>query len=427
MTVPLYDPEPPTSLARIIPSDVTLRFDDSADQQPQIILEIKAKEVAAELQSDSHLPKITYRFNATDVKHGAEETLSASHLKTTFSPVETPQFIRQTQNLPTPEWSSGDQAHPVEPAVVLGFMPLENGWAQLPVPNLTEQIYLDSESNQEPEVDREPQTQSHTDPPIALVQGALSLGNDRHAVLSHYANEQPWSLTITDADALQGTWTLTIEGSSLKLTAISLELQNPAVILNGFFWLSTGQPRLQDALPDLDNWVAGLRSIPLKTVSPQDVFPSVMLLEWPELTLQVRADAAMPSAALKPWQFSYTIDPDNLKELTDKKVLPKNIFRNELPSTLPLIWQRHPYLPMIQALPLTQNQLPANYPSASRQLVPYELDAISTESPRPQEWRFAVTSNQGLRSGRTVLEKLSRLKLGRKLLICPSCRFQYQG
>ncbi|HEY9696977.1 MAG TPA: LamG domain-containing protein [Trichocoleus sp.] len=374
----LYNPEkPPTSLARIVPSEVILRVNNR-----QIVLEVCTKEVKVRSED----PQIIYQFNAGN---RVQESLSAANLKTTFSPVETPQFLRQTQNLPTPEWSSGNAAQPVQPSVVWGFMPLENGWAQLPVPNLTEQIYLDSELDVN---STDPSKDGNSNPPVALVQGALSLGNDRHAVLKRYAREQPWSLTITDTAALKGTWTL---APNLELTEISLVLDDPSVTLNGFFWLSTGQPRLQDALPDLDNWVSGLRSIPLETVSSKDLFPSALFLEWKEITIQVREDAEkLPSAALSPWGFSYTIDPSNLKKLTDKKVLPENIF-GKLSSTLPLIWQRHPHLPMIQALPLTQNQLPANYPSASRQLVPYELDAISEQSLKPQEWRFAVTNARG--------------------------------
>ena len=387
----LYNPEKlPTSLARIVPSEVILH----ANENQQIVFEVNAKEVTAKSQA----PQIIYRFNAeTSVK----ETLSAANLKTAFSPVETPKFLRQTQNLSTPEWSSGNAAQPIQPAVVWGFMPLENGWAQLPVPNLTEQIYLDSELDIN---STEQSKDGNPNPPVALIQGALSLGNDRPAVLKRYAKEQPWSLTITDTAALKGTWTLACKDSHLELTEISLFLDDPSVTLNGFFWLSTGQPRLQDALPSLDDWVSGLRSIPLETVAPsKDLFPSAIVLEWEKITLTVREDdEKLPSAALSPWEFSYTIDPTTLKLLIDKQILPAHIFRKELekngeelPSTLPLIWQRHPHLPMIQALPLTQNQLPANYPSASRQLVPYELDTISEQSPKPQKWRFAVTSTEG--------------------------------
>ncbi len=39
----------------------------------------------------------------------------------------------------------------------------------------------------------------------------------------------------------------------------------------------------------------------------------------------------------------------------------------------PLVWLRHPNLPAVQALPMTQAQVPANHPCASRSLVPFEL------------------------------------------------------
>ncbi|WP_187329344.1 hypothetical protein [Halomicronema hongdechloris] len=52
---------------------------------------------------------------------------------------------------------------------------------------------------------------------------------------------------------------------------------------------------------------------------------------------------------------------------------------------------------MVQALPLTQQQSPPNFPSASRQLVPYELPvAPANGTPAlPQTWRFGVAGENG--------------------------------
>lgn len=454
----LYDPvNPPTSLTRVVPKVVEASLSNS-QLTITVIAERGLKPGLSGTDAATELtPALTYRYRAATSQTQVEELFTASHLKTAFSPVETPQILRSAQNLATPEWSSGNEM-PIDPAVIWGFMPLENGWAQLPVPNLTEQIYLDSELEnaiaQSPfavesispadlgQLDqrqlpnslrralaqqrlvlsdtvqiqlirsgREWQIQdpahqypyqlcySPTDSTITiapirvpLLQGAVSLGNDRQEMLNKYPAEHPWSLTLTDTRMIQGTWTLEFQEERLSLTQIQLNLVDPEVTLNGFFWLSTGKPRIEDALPDLENWVSGLRSLPLKTAYPAtDLFPAPILLEWNKLEIHMRPDSdSLPSAALQNWEFSYTAEPVTLNKLVEKTVLPSDLFR-----TLPLIWQRHPHLPMIQVLPLTQSRVPANYPSASRQLVPYELDVTAGALPLPQNWTFGVSDQSG--------------------------------
>ncbi len=68
----------------------------------------------------------------------------------------------------------------------------------------------------------------------------------------------------------------------------------------------------------------------------------------------------------------------------------------------PLLWQRHPTLPTIQALPLTQSQSPPSHPSSSRQLSPFELlfdhepfvTSAATPFPLPKQWIFGVRSQE---------------------------------
>ncbi|MGD8398931.1 MAG: hypothetical protein PVG11_08740, partial [Anaerolineae bacterium] len=67
-----------------------------------------------------------------------------------FDPVGVPRVLRRQQRLPLPVWEppgrreEEEEPEPVDPAVVWGFMPVDGGWAQLPVPNLTEQMYVDT-------------------------------------------------------------------------------------------------------------------------------------------------------------------------------------------------------------------------------------------------------------------------------------------
>lgn len=73
----------------------------------------------------------------------------------------------------------------------------------------------------------------------------------------------------------------------------------------------------------------------------------------------------------------------------------------DIPS--PLLWQRHPSLPFIQSLPLTQSLNPPSSPSASRQLAPFDLIYSATPQPNPPEpssWVFGVTPSQGVNAAR---------------------------
>ena len=64
-------------------------------------------------------------------------------------------------------------------------------------------------------------------------------------------------------------------GEGPALTAVTLECHSPQLVLNGLLWLSAGRPTVADALPNLDDWIAGLRSIPLRTVDRgRELFPS---------------------------------------------------------------------------------------------------------------------------------------------------------
>ncbi|MEB3212908.1 MAG: hypothetical protein VKL39_16260, partial [Leptolyngbyaceae bacterium] len=399
-----YDSDnPPTSLARISPN-VKIMASPESDENQAIQLMVTAGEESTQTNE-----AYDYHYDVD-----GDETITLSQLALAFNPVEVPRFIRERQGLPLPVRSlpaqpaSGDRESPdlpdpVNPPVLWAFMPLERGWFQFPIPNLTEQIYLDSGLARVPSTD----TAENNDPPTlqrALVQGAVSLGTDNLDLLeTEYANEQPWNLVLTNAAFVEGTWTLTADATetptqTYRLTTVDLHTKAPELILNGLFWLSTERPSSQDALPDLENWVSGVRSHPLRTIRDTDLFPSVVVLALSKLTLSARrpsssspANPQPVTAALGAWDFSYRVDEAIFEDFVQNHVLPTHTFS----QVLPWVWQHHPALPMIQALPLSQTQTPPNYPSASRQLVPFELNTLTVEHEGsefavPDRWRFVV-------------------------------------
>ncbi len=386
-----YDQKnPPTSIGWVLLSEISVIRRQNSDPS-QELLEIV---VNAGIEGKTNGKTLSYLCEETSGNW--QESFTFSNLNVAFSPIEAPQFLRKHQELTAPERSDNDEA--VSPAILWGFMPLENGWAQLPIPNLTEQIYLDSGLAKFTDED-EP-----IKPPLALIQGAVSIGNDRPEVLAAHESEQPWNITLTNARRLQeGRWVLkkvtkpdkTVE---FQVTRITLNILDPEVTLNGIFWLSTGKPTPEDALPDLKNWISGLRSLPLKTVKPElDLFPSPVIIALEKLEFSLRSQPSTsepPSALLKAWKFAYKAHEAVFGKMVEQKILPADTFS----QYLPLIWQRHASLPMIQALPLTQTQSPPNYPSASRQLVPFELGTQNSEDGKfavPKDWLFGVSGDNG--------------------------------
>lgn len=360
-----------TSLARVTPDDVLMRVDKFTHK-----LEVV---VNAESQRELTGGEIQYTWNPIQ-----PEKFAISGIEVAFDPVETPEFVRNHQGLPIPQWFPGEESETISPPIVWGFMPLEDGWAQLPIPNLTEQIYLDSDLSNFGGRDAQL--------PPSLLQGAVSVGNDIPEVLAAHTNEQPWNLTMTDARRIEGTWVLQENAASgYDLKSVGLQITAPETILSGLFWLSTGRPSADDALPDLSDWVFGLQRIPLKTIQTDSaLFPPVVTFSLTDFSFVGRApENERPSAAISGWSFAYQVKNDVLTRMINAQVLPNDTFA----ALLPLIWRRHPTLPMIQALPLTQSKSPPNYPNASRQLVPFELPVDSQNL--PQDWRFGIDAEHG--------------------------------
>ncbi|MBE9070849.1 hypothetical protein IQ260_29880, partial [Leptolyngbya cf. ectocarpi LEGE 11479] len=387
---------PPTSLGRLVPSWVTVdkRQSDQPDSPLRVLVDVgpgptnptNPTEAAQALTTASRDNTVEYRFNRAAI---TPEDLSLQDLTLALDPTATPQALRQSQQLPPPQWT--ETTGPIQPSLIWGFMLLEDGWAQLPIPNLTEQIYLDSG------VANLPDPNTVTTPTASPLQGAVSLGNNRRTSLERYPNEQPWNVTLTSLDRLQGQWILNPSGAEetvgetagFTLSEVTLLIQKPEVTVTGLVWLSRSKPRIEDALPDLDNWVAGVRSHSLRTANPDtDLFPSLTTFTLETLTLAVRppdpAAALATIPQLQGWKLLYTVHPDTLQAFQTENVLPTNLFS----QALPWVWQRHPSLPMVQALPLTQSQSPPNYPSASRQLIPFELPVDA--SGLPHRWYFGV-------------------------------------
>lgn len=391
-----YDQEqPPTTLATISPTaEVPLMVDE---EDGTLTIELIVGEGDENIENFiDYTAKPTTKF----------EEINFPDFELAFDAVETPRLLRNTLGRPTPEEISGAGDDLESEPILWGFVPLADGWAQLPVPNMTERLYFEAQAKTKQnddtgDSDDSDDTESSngasdgttqgddrlagTDSP-SILQGALGLGNSYPDTLIQHPNEQPWDMTITSLQCAKGTWTLKRSGDGFELTDVSLRLEEPEIIANGFFWLSSGRPTAGDALPDLENWVNGLRQVPLLSRSrlPESQSP-IVRLNFDAVTLQLRDFDVAPSAHLGQWSLHYLIHQETLDGLAEVKTL----INETLAATPPLVWRRHPTVPTIQALPLTQTLSPPNFPSASRQLAPYQL-AIDELTIDELAWEIGV-------------------------------------
>jgi len=303
----------------------------------------------------------TVSFAAVRADEVWSETLQVTGAILAFNPTATPRRLRAALRRPVPTWSRAArpaESDPLDEPALWVAMPLADGWAQVPIPNLSEQIYVDTGL-------------ARTDaPPPAPgpLQGALRLGNDAPDLHGSFPSETPWRVTITGARSARGTWVLAGKGKTLRLESVSLTLGGPDLVADGLLWLSAEPPTAANALPSLDNWVAGFFTPGLASVSGRELFPPLARLALEGLTLSRRPanDERPSSARLGVWAAVWQIDPVLLAALVERRVLAAGAL-----EATPLAWRRHPRLPMVQALPMTQTLVPPSYPSPSRQLAPF--------------------------------------------------------
>jgi hypothetical protein len=342
-----------------------------------------------------------------------DEKWSFADLHFGYDAVDTASRLRRTLGIPTPRIDDRDELSNsdaltgslavsdglVDPPWLWAGMPQHNGWAQIPVFNITEQILV--QALPEPWQENAPPTSNQ------VLRGGVIYGNDRTELYAPAVGDLPWNFTLLSADHVEGTWKF--DGQK-KLAEVKLTLNNPQVTAEGMFWLATTPPSSNDSLPTLDNWVNGIETIPLRTHGIRSVYPSPF--EWyvPELSfVRTTEQNNFVCAKLQTSTWTYRISSVAHTGRITTEELPPQFFAlpaGDLQLTAPiyvwltalaktpflaklevgvewqtkgkpringLSWQHHPTQPSVQTLPLTQNNVPANYPSASRQLLPFDL------------------------------------------------------
>ncbi len=383
----LYDEEnAPDAVAKILPDQLkVLKVSDATSSKLEIIINPSVD--GNSLEDDNMLSVIYSAQHLNNTEW--DETFKAQNLRLAYDAVETPRRLRMHQDLLTPAWngSFNDEnkaSEPLDQPIIWGGVPLEDGWCQLPVFNLTEQIYIDIGLSNDIDSTSQQQVDSK-------FQGAVSYTNlEVLAQPEGELKENNWDFNILNTEQLFGKISLESNDlDKLELKSINLVLKDPEVSLNGFVWMSTQKPSVNNALPNFDNWINALFPINLKSISEKLIFPPLLFFEFEELNFKLPLGLDEEQglhAVLDNWNVRYQADEPKVKQLMDANLLSENI----LLDNLPLIWIHHPVLPAIQALPLTQSSEPPNFPSTSRQLAPFSFKRVESNGAFfPDNWNFA--------------------------------------
>jgi hypothetical protein len=255
-------------------------------------------------------PGSSLEYTLTQHADGYHERIAITEAVTEYDPIAVAQALRQIANIATPDLeaapppSAGDRLAGdlpeattadslVVPQLLFGAMPLEDGWAQLPFLNVTDQILTDL-LPEPPPVPTVP----------SLFTGATSFGTDRAELFNVSAGEPAWAVSVIGALTFSGTWTL----QNRVLTSIDLKLAEPKLFLKGLFWLATAAATPEDALPVLDDFLGAIQDFTLQTPDPTDIYPSPFVFKFQKLTFdeaQSLITGGYSTASIAALDFSY--------------------------------------------------------------------------------------------------------------------------
>ncbi len=295
-----------------------------------------------------------------------------------------------------------------ERPLLSAFTPLDDGWLQFPVPNL-------------PPLN--PAKDSDLIKPAAAPPGNVLAGFLRFAQLG---NPPPVLSAFDKAAAIdvrEAPWVVTVEGARAVLVAIGFapQQENPATLVpqraeaslddpelstRGLLWISDDRPDALEALPRLGAGAAAFLDLPLETLDTE-VLPAVSfalqamkiaverktsadVLTRPELRMSLAFDPAaeswsdlvtdaMKTALQKEWESLTHVENRSLDVPPAKGAVKK-------PGPLPLppvVWRRHPRMPLASTMPMTRAASSAVRPLESRDLVPFVVDTGKLKEGQP--------------------------------------------
>ncbi|SCX87794.1 papain-like cysteine protease family protein [Nitrosospira sp. Nsp13] len=263
------------------------------------------------------------------------------------------QVLRESYGLETP--ASGEQA--LTPAPLYGFVPMVDGWLQMPVPNL-------------PPVNPESDTKllaAPIDTSKNALDGYLRFSQNAKLpdVLSGFepptdalVEAAPWSVTVESASGLRVVIAVGKRGGGTRGEPVRglARVDEPELSTRGLLWLSADCPDHLEALPRMGAGPAAFLDVPMERQDSKATFAFAIALS----KLQLKAIATKGSA------------------IVTREALSLKIERSKQGKGRPSVyWRRHPQMPLAAAMPMTRSATSAVRPLESRDLIPFTMVATA--------------------------------------------------
>jgi len=279
--------------------------------------------------------------------------------------------------------------------MISAFVPLDDGWLQLPVPNLPP-----------PNVNKDDVIL----PAVPRIGNVLS-GYLRFAqfgnpppVLSAFnkepfvVGETPWLITIEGAKGAVIAVGIKPADGGATLVRSAIALDDPQLSTRGFFWYSADRPDAFESLPRLGAGAGAFLDLPLETfdierdsavqftlgafeIEVENVKEKPQLVTRTNLELEVAFDSVTETE----WQ---RVSRDGRAALEKARVVlkGKDVSGDPAPPLPPVRWQRHPVMPLAAEMPMTRSAAASVRPLESRDLVPFVIDVDDPKKNEPSRW-----------------------------------------
>ncbi|MDP9190661.1 MAG: hypothetical protein M3P06_03050 [Acidobacteriota bacterium] len=309
--------------------------------------------------------------------------------------------LRAAQGIEDPLPGKNDRERPL----LAAFVPLDDGWLQLPVPNCPPP---------DPSQDKELLASVAVTPPNVL-SGFLRYAQrgSMPSVLSAFSPdtfevpEAPWTVTVEGATGIDVLIGLELVDGKISPVNGAVSIDAPQLSTRGLVWISSDRPDALEALPRLGAGAGQYLDIPLETfdIEKQATVAFTITALAIDITVADKGDT------LSRKSLGLSVDFENTESwrkiegaATDalKKAHEALSGTAANPKPLPTVrWQRHPRMPFAAAMPMTRAAGSAVRPLESRDLVPW---VVETED--LVKWEKEKENENGKAKGRTRLSRM---------------------